>query len=531
MRVEDADGYGAIALFVERARHADRRFELSDANAPHVAEICRRVDGIPLAIELDAARTRTLQLSTLVGMLERPLTILTGGARTRSPRQQTMRALFNWSYELLAPSEQCVFDRLSVFAGGWTLESAAAVCAGDGVEESAVFELVASLADKSLVIPDFEAAGPRYALSQPAREYAREKLAARDEQEAVARGHALSYLELAERHERDWDTMPESAWLGRARPDLENWRAALRWTLERQNDALAGQRLAGALRLLFGRVALAEGRHWVRTALELAGEGTPTGVVAKLDYAEAMFAIVLGQHRQALAAAERALAAYRKLGERVPAAHAQSIVGMSQWYLGEGYEDESSRSAGETQLREALAAARELGNLRLIAMTLSRTGFVSRARGDMAEARTLFAEEHRLWKTLAAEGGAANAASNFAEGVPIRRAAGRTPAGMRCPSSFGILMPLEGRRWIVSVAGRFDDKPPGDPGGFMDFVRSLRTPTIAHALRSAKLGRTIYRFGTRTCVRRDFSTIPALPRGSSCSATRSAVSIRCTGRE
>jgi non-specific serine/threonine protein kinase len=415
MRAAEAGAYAALALFIERARQADRRFALSDENAPLVAEICRRVDGIPLAIELAAARTRTLPLATLAAMLDQRFAILTGGARTALPRQQTMRALFDWSYKLLCGPEQLLFDRLSVFAGGWTLESAAAVCAGEAVEEGAMLELLASLVEKSLAALDVEAAGPRYRLSESAREYARDKLVARGEQEIVARRHALTYLELAEEIERAWGTMRERAWLARARPDVENWRAALRWTLERRNDVTMGQRLAGALRLLFGRVAFAEGRRWVRTALELAAADTPVAVVAKLEYAEAMFAIVLGQHREALAAAERALAAYRHLGERVPAAHVQSVAGMSQWYLGQKHDDEAMVAEGESQLREALAAARELGDQRLLAYTLSRSGFVARARGDMAQARALFAEELEAYEAVGAEGGAANAASNFAE--------------------------------------------------------------------------------------------------------------------
>jgi non-specific serine/threonine protein kinase len=415
MRAAEAGAYAALALFIERARQANRHFALSDDNAPLVAEICRRVDGIPLAIELAAARTRTLPLATLAAMLDQRFAILTGGARTALPRQQTMRALFDWSYKLLSRPEQFFFDRLSVFAGGWTLESAAAVCVGEAVEEGAVLELLASLVEKSLAATDLEAAGPRYRLSESAREYARERLAAHGEQEIVARRHALTYLELAEELERAWETMPERAWLARARPDVENWRAALRWTLEGRNDVIIGQRLAGALRLLFGRVAFAEGRRWVRMSLECAGEETPASVVAKLEYAQAMFAIVLGQHREALAAAGRALASYRILGERVPAAHAQSVAGMSQWYLGQIHEDAALARSGEDQLHEALVAARELGNLRLVAYALSRTGFVARARGDMAQARALFAEELEAWKAVGAEGGAANAASNFAE--------------------------------------------------------------------------------------------------------------------
>ncbi len=398
----------AAELFVERARQINWHFALTDADASFVAAISRRLDGIPLAIELAAARVNVLSLEALTGMLDRRFTILTHGRRTTLPHHQTMRALFDWSYKLLSPPEQRLFDRLSVFAGGWTLQLADAVCAGDGVEESALFELMASLVDKSLVVAELEAAEPRYRLSESAREYAREKLAERGEHDVIANRHARGYRELAEQLEGEWETTAERAWLAKARPELENWRAALSWSLSQSHDVVTGQRLAGALRLLFGRVGPVEGRRWIHLSLDLIGEHTPLEVRAKLDYAEAGLASAFSQHRAARAAAERALVSYRALGEPVKAAFAQTVAAGSLTYLGDIAE-------GERLLHDALATARDFGNRRLLASVLSRLAYVAQLRGDIAEARTLYEELLHTWKALSAEGQAAIAATNFAE--------------------------------------------------------------------------------------------------------------------
>lgn len=242
----------ATELFVERSRQSDRRFALTDANASFVAAISRRLDGIPLAIELAAARVNVLSLEALTAMLDQRFTILSHGRRTTLPHHQTMQALFDWSYNLLSPPEQRLFDRLSVFAGGWTLQVANVVCAGDGVEKSALFELLASLVDKSLVVAELETAEPRYRLSDSAREYAREKLAARGEHEVIADRHARGYLELAEQLEGEWESTAERAWLAKARPEIGKLaRGAFvvsRAIPRRRYGATAGGRIATAVR-------------------------------------------------------------------------------------------------------------------------------------------------------------------------------------------------------------------------------------------------------------------------------------------
>ena len=175
-RIPSLSAGDSIALFSDRARAVDHRFALTDDIAPAVAELCRRLDGIPLAIELAAARVDSLSIAALVERLEARFRVLAGGGRTALPRQQTMRATIDWSYDLLSAPEQRVFERLSVFAGGCTLASAQAVCAGDDVATADVFDLISSLVDKSMVVAEFDGLEPRYRLLESFRQYACEKL-------------------------------------------------------------------------------------------------------------------------------------------------------------------------------------------------------------------------------------------------------------------------------------------------------------------------------------------------------------------
>lgn len=214
-RASDVDAYASLALFVDRARAADDRFRVTNANAPIIAEICRRLDGIPLAIELAAARVTVLPVKALSEQLERRFAVLTAGERTALPRQQTMRALIDWSYDLLSPEERRLFEVLSVFAGGCTFDAAVAVSVGpenasDDTARDHVFGLLSSLVDKSLVQADVGSAEPRFLLLDSFSEYAHEALVARGEFELVARRHASVYAELGELIDRE--TEPHSTW-------------------------------------------------------------------------------------------------------------------------------------------------------------------------------------------------------------------------------------------------------------------------------------------------------------------------------
>ncbi len=217
---QEAFRYGAIALFFDRARAVDGSFALTDDNAGDVTEICRSLDGIPLAIELAAARVKVLAPRQIAQRLDDRFRLLTGGDPRAWPRHRTMVALLDWSYDLLTAREQRFFESLSVFAGDCTLEAVMAVCAVDGEDDIAVIDLVASLVTKSLLVAELAGAEQRYRLLESSRQYAREKLLVRGVLDDLGRRHASFYLEMAERLDRAWDTTPDREWLPKARVEL-----------------------------------------------------------------------------------------------------------------------------------------------------------------------------------------------------------------------------------------------------------------------------------------------------------------------
>ncbi|HEY1868310.1 MAG TPA: helix-turn-helix domain-containing protein, partial [Candidatus Cybelea sp.] len=379
-RLRSLDANEAAELFVDRARAVDYRFPLTDENATMVTEICKALDGIPLAIELAAARTNVLSLRALAKRLEDSFQILTGGEHKALPRQQTMRATIEWSYDLLSPREQRILERLSVFAGGCSLAAATAVCAGEDGSEADTLRLVSSLVDKSLLIADVERREPRYWLLESFREYAREKLASRGELEVVARRHALACLALAEQLGRAYDAGPDEIWRLLVREELDNWRAALRWTLTERGDALVGQQLVGRLSLAWRYFARIEGRRWIGLALELVDDRTPAGVLASLSYAEANVAWFLREHRMQLAISETAIVRYRTAGDALGIARAQDVSAAALLSLGHFAE-------AKTLAEEGLAFARLAGNQVLAASIMLTLGSVSANQGEFAQGR------------------------------------------------------------------------------------------------------------------------------------------------
>ena len=408
LRAREAATFAAVALFVQRAQAVDHAFTLSDENAPDVAEACRRLDGIPLAIELAAARVKILSVRALARKLDQRFRILTGGARTAVPRHQTMRALIDWSYDLLAPPEQQLFERLSVFAGGWTLETATAVCADDSSDEFSLLELLSSLVDKSLLVSDLNGREPRYRLLESARQYAAERLAERGEAAAVAHRHAAAFADFAERLEREYDLAANAAWSWRTKMELENCRAALTWALSDHGDVLLGQRLAAALGPVWKTFALAEGRRWLNAARQLVDDRTPATVAAHLEYAAADAANMSAQHDAALEAGQRALSMYRALGEKLGIARAEALVGRAS--------DIVRRPAAEIEplLQSALTAARDLGNLQLVGTVLQNLGLVRSRTEHHSEARVCFREALEIFEAMGAELHAALATHSLA---------------------------------------------------------------------------------------------------------------------
>jgi predicted ATPase len=404
---ESVPRYGAVQLFVDRAVSSDKRFILTEENAPHVTEICRRLDGIPLAIELAAARAKVLSPQQLARKMDERFRVLTGGDRSKLPRHQTMRALIDWSYDLLSNDERALFPKLSIFAGGFTLEAATAVCSEER-DEIVVLDLLSSLVDKSLVQAEPVGGGTRYRLLESTRQYGREKLSDAGEDDALAIAHARVFLSLAEQLDDAWETTPDSAWLAKAEPELENFRAALSWAFGARGEVLLGQCLAGISRRVWAYFGAAEGRRWVQAAQERTAGDTPAAVLAALDLAEAQLAARLYEYKASLAAGERALARYRELADPRRVAVAESRVGWALLYL-------SRVAEGEPLLRHALEEAQVLGMRKNAAYALWGLADGRRVAGDVAGARQRFGEALAAARAAGTERLAANIATNLAE--------------------------------------------------------------------------------------------------------------------
>jgi predicted ATPase/DNA-binding SARP family transcriptional activator len=271
----------AIQLFVERASAALPSFKLVEENAATVERICRRLDGIPLAIELAAARVKLLDIGQIAARLDDSLQLLTRGGHAAAPRHQTMRAALDWSYRLLQPREQLLFQRLAVFAGGFTLEAAEAVCADnqlvsqqieqtDSVRVSDVLDLLSELVDKSLVLIVERAPGEavRYRLLEPIRQYALDQLRTAGMEAATRDRHLASFVEFAEQAELQLKGERQLLWLRRLEKDHDNLRVALTWATQQANRAVAGLRLAKAMHLFWQRRGYwSEGRRWLEQAI------------------------------------------------------------------------------------------------------------------------------------------------------------------------------------------------------------------------------------------------------------------------
>ncbi len=362
---------------------------------------------MPLAIELAAARVNVLSVKALAEKVDDRFRLLTAGVRTALPRQQTMRATIDWSYDLLAVREQRVFERLSIFAGGCTLATATTVCAGKEIVGTETISLLVSLVDKSLVVVDPQGSNRRYRLLESFRQYAYEKLAIRSECNVVAHAHALASLELAERFDRAFDFEPDEIWRELAQNEMDNWRAALHWGLVGRHDVLLGQRLAGLLVGVWTRFPL-EGRRWITSALELVDERTPATATAALSYAECIVAWSLREYKVQLSCSETAIRRYDIVGDSLGIARAQSIAGHALLYLGRVAE-------AKIRLQEALLIARQLGQQRLLAYLLRCLGMASSLDGDAVAARRHMREALRIYEALAAKLGVANIMLDLSE--------------------------------------------------------------------------------------------------------------------
>ncbi len=393
-------GYPAGALFVECAQAVDPAFALTEENAADVAAICIGLDGMPLAIELAAARTQDLALPALRHALSSHLQLLTGGARDLPARQQTMRGAIAWSYDLLADHEQRLFRALGVFVGGFTSDVLDGISADWPAAPLSALDTLLSLTDKYLVQEDRPTTprGPvRFGLLEAMREYALEQLAKHGETAEIRRRHAAYYLALAEQTEPYLHGPQQARWLDRLESEHDNLRAALGWALEGEPQEQAQEialRLAGALgRFWLIRGHLSEGRDWLVRALT---QGTPSRAISPRAKAlRGVGDLVWRQGSQAEATKllREAVAVYKQLGDRVGMAHALASLGNARYNMGDNV---SARALYE----RSLGLFRELGDQAGMGRALNNLGTLTHQEGDYKGARLLYEESQALSRTL-----------------------------------------------------------------------------------------------------------------------------------
>ena len=415
--------YAAVALFLECAQAARPDFQVTPDSIHAIAEICMRLDGLPLAIELAAARSKLLPPQALLTRLAHRLQVLTRGARDAPVRQQTMRNTLAWSYDLLDVEEQRLFRRLSVFAGGCTLEALEGLSTALGDTSSDVLDQVASLMDKSLLrqVEQGEEES-RLLMLETIREYGLEVLASNGEMENTRREHAHFYLSLAEDAEIEIGGPRQAAWLERLEREHDNLRAALQWTLEQAEieEPMEGKRsietalrLGGALRgfwVVHGH--LSEGRNFLERALAI---GVPIGsteikasVHAKALLVAANLAFIQSDYKRAEPLFKESLALYRELEDQPGIAFALSMLGSVAWTQGD-------MAVARTVTEEALAIARQVDDMERIATSLFILGLISSSQGEYARARALFEESVATHRATGNKRGIAHSLSQLAQ--------------------------------------------------------------------------------------------------------------------
>jgi len=410
-QLADFDG---VRLFVERARTADPTFVLSPQNAPVIAEICARLDGLPLAIELAAARVKLLPPEALLERLsltyDQRQTVLAGVELDRPARHQALRNAIDWSYGLLRPWEQRFFRRLAVFSGGFTLEGAEAMCATDAELRPMVLDGVGSLIDKSLLQPaEATPLGPRYRMLETIRQYALVQLQDADELDMMQRSLANFLIELAETAEPELTGPQQVTWLDRLESEHDNLRASLQWCVESTSVGLM-LRLSGAIwRFWSTRGYVGEGLRWLDAAVT-SPAATPSPILAKALNGAANLAREQGDYARAQLLHERSLAIWRGHGDKHGMAEALNNLGLIALYQGKHEE-------AHQRCEEGLALFRDLGDKGGIGAALNNLGNVARERGQSARAAVLHTESLGLRRELGDKRGIALSLNNLANVV------------------------------------------------------------------------------------------------------------------
>jgi non-specific serine/threonine protein kinase len=423
--IESLPQYESAHLFVERAAAVKPTFALTEQNAPAVAQVCYRLDGIPLAIELAAARAKVLSVEQIADRLDDSFRLLSAGGRTAMPRHRTLQATMDWSHQLLPDEERALFRRLSVFAGGFTLEAAELACAGEELKRDEVLDLLSHLVDKSLVTARDESGEARYRLLETVRQYGQEKLSESGETGQVRGRHAGYYLALAEEAEPELKGAGQVAWLERLERERDNLRGAMVWLLER-GELEETARLGWALWLFWGiRAHFAEGRRWMEQGLSANGGAMSAPAQAKALFVAGMMANYQGDHVSAEPLVDESLGLFRELVDKPGTAWALSnasfaALGLEQpqravtlieesvhlfleveekWgaalqisFLAVAWRDRGDHRRAKRLAERGLALSREVGERQAISAALYILATLAQTEGDHERARDLFEE-------------------------------------------------------------------------------------------------------------------------------------------
>ena len=384
----------AVQLFLDRATAASPDFVLSEANAPAIMQICHRLDGIALAIELAASRVKLLKVEQITARLDDAFHLLTGGSRTALPRQQTLAAMIDWSYNLLTDHERTLLRRLVVFASGWTLEAAEVIGSGDGLNRYDILDLLTQLVNKSLVIVEpTQTEETRYRLLETIRQYGREKLAATDENAAVRQRHLIFFLELAERAEPELQGPDQAAWFDRLEVEYDNLRAALDWACSTNDEA--GLKLGGALRHFWGiRGYWNEGREWLARILALPVAQARTTTRACALNGAAYLARMQDDTASAKHLYEESIVIWRETNDTSEGImHALRVYGNLIHY-------HYDKVRGRALIEESLAIARAAGNQVEMAWSLFDLGWIAHVENQPDVARALMEESLALHRDV-----------------------------------------------------------------------------------------------------------------------------------
>jgi predicted ATPase/DNA-binding SARP family transcriptional activator len=402
--VKQLKHYEAIQLFLERATLALPSFTFTEQNAPAIARICQRLDGIPLAIELAAARLRVLPVEQIAARLEKSFQLLGGGSRAVPPRQQTLQATMDWSYDLLPSEEQHLFQRLTVFAGSFTLEAAEAICGTGGLEQREVAGLLFNLVNKSLLGVEQRGGEARYRLLETLRRYSQGKLHASGQRAELCQRHSSWYLTFAEQAASALFGVEQQVWLERLEREHDNLRAALQWVLE-QSDAEAALRLANALWNFWHLHAhLSEGRQWLEAVLAQSDKESPLQRAKALD-GLGLLASLQGEYERARRLHEESLALHREVEQ---GKQNGKLSMYPLYFLGRVLSKQGNYERSIPLLEESLTRFREQGKQVDSALVLACLGATCSQLGNYERAQTLLEESLALWQELGDKEGVAS---------------------------------------------------------------------------------------------------------------------------